>query len=133
MTYSRCHLNSADYTDVNAASYASHPSALQKHSRFIFKFLSTSTPGLFLQSYFLAIQTPAILLLTAIPSKMWDFTLACIELHEVPLSSFLDPVELPLKSSLATLNTNHFPQFGLTHKHAKRTFYSIMQDIEKDF
>ena len=47
-------------------------------------------------------------------SQLQDFTLPSAELHEAPVSPFLQPVQVPLKNSLAPQSVTF--QFGIVHK-----------------
>lgn len=110
-------------------------SAARAHGNrcFVFKFLFTSTPGPFLQSYFQPFRHQFILLHKAFPSKMQDFAFAFIEQHDAPLSLLLSLLRSLLNSSPATQNTNCFPRFGLICAHSRKHAISSSRALIKTF
>ncbi|PKU36748.1 rna-directed dna polymerase from mobile element jockey- hypothetical protein [Limosa lapponica baueri] len=61
-----------------------------------------------------------------------DFVVLFVELHEIPLSPILQPVQTPLDSSTATCCISQSSQFCVICKLAESVLYTIVQVINKD-
>lgn len=57
---------------------------------------------------------------------MQDFAFAFVELHDIPVSPFLQLFEIPLSSSLVQ-HIDHFLLFGIVCKTAERALYAIIE------
>ena len=98
---------------------------------------SVRTPDPFPQSCLPAWQPRHILLHRFIPPQVQDFALLFAELHEVPISPFLHPVEVPPKSSTTLWCISQSSQFCTISKLAESTHCPIIQitneDVEQDW
>ena len=61
-----------------------------------------------------------------------DFALPLVELHEVPASPFLQPVEVPLDGSTTLWPISQSSQFCVICKLAEGTLWPIIQIINED-
>jgi len=51
-----------------------------------------------------------------VPPLLQDFALSLLELHEVPVSPFLHPVEVPLDGSMTLWPISRSSEFGMVSK-----------------
>jgi len=72
-----------------------------------------------------------------VPPHMQDFALPSVELHEVPVSPFLQPVQVSLDGSTTLSRVSYFSPFCVICKLAEGTLFPNMQiitgDIEQDY
>jgi len=73
-----------------------------------------------------------ILVPGADPPQVQDFALPLAELHEVPVSSFLQTAEVPLDGSTTLWSVSHFSQFCNISKIAEDAFCSMIATINED-
>jgi len=66
-----------------------------------------------------------------VPPQVQDSALL-VELHKVPVGPFLQPVEVPLDSSMTLWCVSHSSQFRIISKLAEGTLCPITQIISKD-
>lgn len=64
--------------------------------------------------------------------QVQDFALLLVDRHEVPVSSFLQPVGVPLDGSKIFWCIGHSSQFGVIIKLAEAALCAIIQIINKD-
>ena len=67
-----------------------------------------------------------------IPLQVQDFAFAFVELHEVPVSLFLQPVEVPLNGSMILWWISCSSQVCIVCKLAKGALCPIVQIINQD-
>ena len=102
--------------------------AVRAHCWLVFKFLSTRTPS----TKLLSTRSPAYTGSWSYSSPGAGVVSPSVELHEVPFSSFLQPVEVPLKGSTPIWCTRPSSQFRIICKYAKGALYSIIQIINEE-
>jgi len=61
-----------------------------------------------------------------------DFSFLLVELHEVPVNPFLQPVAVLLDGGTTFWCISHSPQFDVIIKLAKGTLYPIIQSVNED-
>lgn len=67
-----------------------------------------------------------------IPSQMQDFVFAFVELHDIPVRPFLQPVKVPLNSSPALQCADCSPQFGVICTLVENAVCPISQVISEE-
>jgi len=66
-----------------------------------------------------------------IPPDVQGPALALVELHQIPLPSALQPVQVSLVCSMAFLFISHSSQFYVTSKLAEGTLHRFIQVIDE--
>ncbi|GAB0181886.1 cAMP-dependent protein kinase inhibitor alpha [Grus japonensis] len=93
--------------------------------------------GLFCQAAFQLSSPQYVLVDGVVPPQAQDFALPLVELCEIPVSPFLQPVEVPLDGITAFWYIIHSFQFGVICKLAEGTLCPIIQivneEIEQDW
>ncbi|KAK4818982.1 LOW QUALITY PROTEIN: hypothetical protein QYF61_022649 [Mycteria americana] len=78
-----------------------------------------------------------ILVHGVVPPQVQDLALLLVEVHEVPVSPFLQPVEVPLDGSMTLWCISHSSQFGVIRQLAEGTLCPIIhvttEDAEQDW
>lgn len=85
--------------------------AERMHSWLMFNLASTTIPSPFLSTCFSAGQLPEHTGAWGFLSQVQEMALPFVKLHEVCISPFLQPVEVPLDSSTCIWCTSHSSQF----------------------
>ena len=87
------------------------------------------TRDLFCRAASCTVSPETVRLHGMIPSQAQDFALAFADLHEVPLSPFLQSVHIPLKSSPALHCSDSSTQSDVVHKHADSALHPVIVDL----
>lgn len=77
------------------------------HCRITFTLVSRRTPRLFSSKHLSRLVFPSTYWCLGLFLLLWDFALPCAELHEVPVSTFLRPVRVPLGGSKTLQSVSH--------------------------
>ena len=88
--------------------------------------------GLSLQSCFPAFRLQHVLVPGVVPLQVQDFAVLFVELHEIPLSPVLQPVQIPLDGSTATWCISRSSQYCVICKLAEVVLCPIVQVVNKD-
>ncbi|KAK4826285.1 hypothetical protein QYF61_007132 [Mycteria americana] len=103
------------------------------HCWLMFSLVSSRTTKSFSAKLFSSWSTPSIYLVSGlVPPQVQDFALHPVELYEVPVSPFLQPVQVPLDGSTTLWHISHSPQFCVICKRAEGTLCPIIQIINED-
>ena len=89
-------------------------------------------PGPSLQSCFPAAHPQLVLVPGAVPPQGQDFACPLVELQEVPVSPFLQPVEVPLGGSATSWCLSHSSQCGIVSKLAEGALCPIIQSTSEE-